>query len=349
MQNFLLLLAIVLLSALSVKRSHPTPPLHRTQTVQLRGFAALLVVLGHFWGYVATQKPALISHGETVMIFLFFSGFGIELSWQKHHYSPAQFIKNRVVKVMIPYWIVTIIILCADYLFLHRSLSWQQTGLTFAGINISTELNHLDYARWYITFLLIWYIAAGFTRNLSHTVKLTVLFSLAVLLLLFYLPITFAHQFIAYPLGVAAAVSYRRIKHRSVQTLPTSLASFCCFSLWLLLKLVVLPSTYGYIAWTKITHELAIEGINILFLTAVILLFVTLGNKGIQSRFLLFTGEISYFIFLLHGAFLIKYNPVTALLPKAPAVVLLPIFIAFIFLFALVIKKTASSIASGIV
>lgn len=50
---------------------------------------------------------------------------------------------------------------------------------------------------------------------------------------------------------------------------------------------------------------------NGLFLSlGLVVLMAYLGLKGYYSGFLGFCGSISYEIFLLHGAFLVKYNPI---------------------------------------
>jgi len=62
------------------------------------------------------------------------------------------------------------------------------------------------------------------------------------------------------------------------------------------------------------------EANSILFSFSLVIILAALGMKGYHSTFLCFCGTISYELFLLHGAFLIKYNPIiirdnTVLLP----------------------------------
>jgi len=52
------------------------------------------------------------------------------------------------------------------------------------------------------------------------------------------------------------------------------------------------------------------EGSSIAFCAALVIISATIGFYGYQSLLLSFLGTISYELFLLHGAFLIKYNPI---------------------------------------
>ncbi|MCK5807553.1 acyltransferase [bacterium] len=339
---------ILTISLLSLQKRVATPALHRSQTVQLRGLAALLVIVGHFWGYVASAKPLLISHGETVMLFLFFSGFGIELSYRKHRYTLKEFFNNRLRKVMVPYWIVTLIIIVADYLFIDRGISLTNLLLTTVGINTSTTLNHLDYARWYITFLLIWYLVSWISREFSNRNKTLFLLAAIISLFVWYRPFTFSHQFLAYPLGVFAALHYKKIKKKEFSLWQLLTIGHILLSLWAGGKVLALPASYGYIPWTEATHEVATELLNLLFLGGVLSIAAAFGKMGLQSRFLLFSGNISYYIFLLHGAFLIKYNPITALLPDAQPWVILPLFFLFIFLLSSGVKKMTETLLNRV-
>ena len=278
------------------------------------------------------------------MLFLFFSGFGIELSYRKHRYTIKEFLGNRLRKVMIPYWFVTLIIIVADYLFIDRAISPTNLLLTTVGINTSTTLNHLDYARWYITFLLIWYLISWISRNFSNRNKTLFFLAAIVALFVWYRPFTFSHQFLAYPLGVFAAIHYERIKKIEFSLWQLLATGEILLSLWAIGKVFVLPSTYGYIPWTAATHEIATEAISLLFLGGTLFIAAAFGKMGLHSRFLTSAGNISYYIFLLHGAFLIKYNPVTALLPDAQPWVILPLFFLFIFAVSVGVKKIAERI-----
>jgi peptidoglycan/LPS O-acetylase OafA/YrhL len=60
----------------------------------------------------------------------------------------------------------------------------------------------------------------------------------------------------------------------------------------------------------NITRVFLDEMNSILFCLGLISSIALLGIKGYSSRFLSLIGRYSYELFLIHGAFLIKYNPV---------------------------------------
>lgn len=161
--SFFMLLAFITLK----RRSGTASLLERDQTVQLRGFAALFVMTSHFWTHASINAPLLISKGETVYIFLFFSGFGMVVSQLKKERPFKSSLIHRVKKVMAPYWISTVFLIPLGIIIKNESYSIADIILTTAGINTYTKLNHIDYVRWYITFLII-----GTVFFTSHGIRL---------------------------------------------------------------------------------------------------------------------------------------------------------------------------------
>jgi len=203
LNNAIIWTFIFLISIITLKKEETTETiLNRHQTIQLRGFAAILVVVSHFWMHVAIKKPNLMSRGETVFLFLFFSGFGLMMSQKNRNYGIKKFILHRIDKVMIPYWGITIILVLLDIFLINKSYNFSDIAMTSFGINVTTKLNHIDYARWYITFLLTWYIFFYFAYSkLKGIWRHLFLFSAAIFLFLTYRRYTFAHQFTAFPIG----------------------------------------------------------------------------------------------------------------------------------------------------
>ena len=61
------------------------------------------------------------------------------------------------------------------------------------------------------------------------------------------------------------------------------------------------------------------------------------GARGYESRLLVLCGTVSYEVFLIHGALLIKYNPVFPLFDTAAAGIV-PAFLAWlVFLYAVAV------------
>ena len=81
------------------------------------------------------------------------SGFGLTSSVKTLNLN--KFISKRIVRVLVPYWIATVFILILDYLILGIFLQPANIVLTFIGANFNKEISHIDYVRWYVTFILV--------------------------------------------------------------------------------------------------------------------------------------------------------------------------------------------------
>lgn len=313
--NAIVWLVFIFLTLITLKK---TPGrfeiLERTQTVQLRGFAALFVMTSHFWGHAATFRPTLISKGETVYIFLFFSGFGMVISHLKKDYTLKRSLMHRIKKVMIPYWMATLILIPLGILLKNELYSFKDVAFTIFGINTYTKLNHIDYVRWYITFLIIWYFVfyiVWYPLKNRKSFRIPLYIFSIIFLFTVYRPFTFCHQFTAFPLGclVAEHIDSIRIfytKHHK-KLIVAGIASLC-FAL--LFKIAGLSIVYRYNIFSEIQLLIVQEIFNIFFLSGAIIFSGALSVNGFRSEFLYFCGLISFPFFLLHGAFLIKFNPV---------------------------------------
>ena len=121
LNNLIILCLLLGMSALRLKKSG-SGFLDRIQTGQLKGLAIVLVVLGHLRVHVS-EHPAPTYASYAVALFLFLSGFGLTMSSLKKKLGVREFFVRRLSRVMVPYWMITLIILIADYLILGRTYS----------------------------------------------------------------------------------------------------------------------------------------------------------------------------------------------------------------------------------
>ncbi len=317
--NILIILIFVVLSLLSLKKSQNLF-LGRIQTNQLKGFAIVMVVLGHLWIHVS-QNPAFLIYGSySVALFLFLSGFGLTLSSFKRKLNLKEFCSRRVSRVMIPYWIVTLLILIFDYILLKKMYTAKMMVLTFCGCNFDRGLKGIDYTRWYITLLLVCYILFFLVNN--YFKKRTCIFflfcssiTLFVLKCAGYFPIGSLYHYMAFPLGCLAAnykselISFFYDQHKYFRFVVT---------LIFMVILLLIISAYNYYTRNDLTSfsvaakiiHFVIDNIQATILYLVPTLFIGLiGTCGYKSGFLEFCGSISYELYLIHGVLLIKYNP----------------------------------------
>lgn len=314
-----------------------------SQSNQAKGIAILLIIVGHLWVHVSSQKPALVFSAEGVSLFLILSGYGLTMSHLVSPYSLKQFLSKRINRVYYPYWIATVFIIGLDYLLLNRNYSSFDILLTTVGINLSQTTKHLDYARWYITFILFWYIIFYLSTRLQSR-EHSMLFICAVALLLFPLDYYIMHfgwyQICSFPAGCIIGYNYEAIRDR-IQThhVISILAAVNGLIMVILCKLYlfgILKAFLPYLIFLFIR-----EGISILFSLSVIMLVWCWGQANLTSRFLSFTGIISYELFLLHGPLLIKYN-----FFMSGENVIFPFFIylTIIFMLSIVLNKVVKAL-----
>lgn len=305
---------------LFLKRSQEKPaPLSRLQTEQLKGMAILMVILGHLWVHVSKKGIALNFAGDAVAMFLLLSGYGLHLSSNKKIYNAKTYFAKRTERVMIPYWGTTITFLFLDYIILNKKYALTDLLMTFAGINVNTTTKHIDYVRWYITFILLWYCLYYFsTKILKENQQIIFLYICAgVLFVVSYYKMRFGwYQFFAFPSGCLIALKYKKVKNKFDKKEFKYLAAI--ISLFLLsiaiASKIMMNSLNTYTFLDEHVPSIILtffkEINSIAVSVGLIILVMLLARLQFYSRFLAFCGSISYEMFLIHGAFLIKYDPI---------------------------------------
>jgi len=214
-------------------------------------------------------------------------------------------------RVMVPYWLITILVVLLDGYLLGKTYTLQDLGLTWIGINISKPIRHLDFVRWYVTMLLAWYVLFYVAiSKIRESRRLLFLLCCAGVMFIvdYYLTHMGWYQIFAFPLGYG--VSQYLEKGSTLYTLGTHV--FACGLL--MIAIGIFYKLYLSIEIERTIPSLFYKGVcevnSILLCIGLLLLVASAGNRNLYSPFLLFCGSISYELFLLHGAFLIKYNPV---------------------------------------
>jgi peptidoglycan/LPS O-acetylase OafA/YrhL len=339
LQNFLILFIIFGFTLLLRKRE-ATTFLDRTQTDQLKGIAIILVVVGHLWVHVSEFRAYPVLGDYAVTLFLFLSGYGLSKSYTNRDLFLKEFILKRLSRVIIPYWTATIVFIFLDYTLLNKVYSEHQIILTAAGINVSQALMHIDYTRWFITLLLTYYLIFGIIYNIvkgKRAAMILLLFGLVIAALRvpkFY-PTGNLDQIFAFPLG-CLLVAYHDNISRFIRGKWYPWLTKLSWTGLALLSLILTMSKGGSNYIQKILFSI-LQGMDgLLFCMLLISIFLGLTKIKFTSSFLKFCGSISYEIYLIHGPFLIKFNPIMGIFPPAT------IYLTF-FLFLLLILGLAYS------
>jgi peptidoglycan/LPS O-acetylase OafA/YrhL len=335
--NLIILLCFFLIILITFKKSKFTL-LDTVHTTQLKGLAILFVVVGHLWVHVSKDQPIFIFGDYAVSLFLMLSGYGLTISISKRPMS-RDFYVRRLKKVMIPYWIITIIILFCDYLILSKTYSTISIVSTFAGMNFSRELSQLDYTRWFITLLLIYYVFFFvfnyFMDKLSAIIMLFFVgLVLSLLRFLKLFPIGIFDQLIAFPIGCFLAYYINTISDflSERRRYLFTYISLLIISIGLSLVLLFIKTNDFNNAIMKYLYIFIryLSGISFCF---ILILSIDFFKINYVSTFLIMCGTISYELYLIHGPILIKYNFIFPLFPAY--LIVISFFCYFLVVFIL--------------
>ena len=319
--NVLILIIFGIGLLVSLKKSE-IEFLGREQTNQLKGLAILLVVTGHLWMHVTSEKAIPILGDYGVSAFLMLSGYGLTRSSRKKTVRFASFARRRLVRVILPYWIITTSIVILDWVILDRSHSACTLISSMLCVNVAEDARHLDYTRWYITILLAnyvgFYVSYRYVRGRASLVAIWLVgFLMLIARVTKLFPLGAAHQLVAFPMGCALAHYLPEIRRfiREGRTKYRLLLVLAIASIGLSVSLLfreMLP---------KIA-SVCIDSVNALvFCCLLVVASAVMSGMSVNSRLLLFVGTISYELYLIHGPIMIKYNPVFGHLGHANVVV----------------------------
>ena len=121
LSNLLIFVLFLCVCCVCWKKTEPQKLLSKYQTDQLRGLAIILVIIGHLWEHVADAAPQMLFPDDGVSLFLLISGYGLMTSHKDKPRMSLVFLRRRLRRLMVPYWIITAFLLALDYLLLGRT------------------------------------------------------------------------------------------------------------------------------------------------------------------------------------------------------------------------------------
>lgn len=267
-------------------------------TKQLKCLAIILVIISHFVqvGFLSLPYAFLCLGGWGVSIFLLASGYGLAKSYSKNKLT--QFFNKRVLKILIPYTILTVFFLLIDYWFLHKTYSWKIIITSLLGINLDIY-NGPDPSMWFIPYILFWYTIFFLIFSTPFSKHLKSMMLIGVTCALFWIP---SNEFIfylwnsyalAFPFGVILGKYEIRLTNKSI--LLTSLLFFL---------ISIIFTEYSPSQTTLYRHFLN----SITFSIGAFFLIVFIRLKKISLNIFVFIGAISYQLYLLEWVFIDKYK-----------------------------------------
>lgn len=249
----------------------------------LRGISILLVIFQHIGGSFGTNLLTPLG-GTGVAIFLVLSGFGLNESFKKKGLD--YYWRNRIIRVFIPYFILISIISCFSSNFNIRTYL-----LDIFGIKTSY---------WYIAFLLKQYILYYIATRFFYKYRLQIIFIVSIIFI-FILPNIEAEQGLSFLLGVLISENYNRVCSSKLFTKSVLILSFFCIgSIFLAIKQLPIIREYEdhfIYNWVQLFIKLPY---------AIFFILIIHKLPIFNRKFLIFTGTISYELYLVHMIFL-KY------------------------------------------
>ena len=225
--------------------------------------------------------------GTGVALFLFISGYGLSESYKKNGLS--NYWKKKILRVLIPYFIVISLLYIFSYDF-----TWWRYLLDILGLK-----THY----WYIAFQMKWYIAFWFFSLFFLKYRACFL-ALMAIIILFLFPNIEAEQAFSFFAGCMASNKIEYLKKLSSEIyVKLAIISFIVGTFFLAIKQIPSVRACDY----EFVLNIVQCGIKLPYAVSIIC-FLKLFPKLIESRFLVFTGMISYELYLVQMPFYSDLN-----------------------------------------
>ena len=334
-QSTWIFICIFLLSVFLFYRSQKDNTLSYSRTQELKGFAIFAIIFSHIGYFLISDHqflfPLSIMAGVGVNMFLFLSGFGLTMSQMKKEETTGTFYRRRVLKLLIPFWLILISFLTLDWFVLQIGYSKEFITKAFFGIFTQAQIfNDLNSPFWYFTLILFYYLLFPIVFSKKYAwLSGIVLYGLSYTVIVMkpeflkeVLNLYKAHL-IAFPAGICIAwlsthskiisgrINISRLKHvyNKFEKIIYPLA---------LAGLLVFIGYFGI--HSKVGAEINLEqSISLLTMTAIIILFLI---KKYEYKILGLFGLYSYELYLLHWPIMSRYDIFYSYVPAWLATVL---------------------------
>lgn len=288
-------LSVVLLILLVCGGGRKTIKVRKTEfmsyefTNAIKGFAILTVIWAHSGARLHIGGIQFIA-GVGVALFLICSGYGLEKSFYKNGLN--NFFKKRLMRVCIPYWLITTL---GTIFLMHWSLKSYMERMIFVQ------------AGWYIKYILVCYFSFYILKkimikySLSERTETITLFGIFLMWFvvdsIFFvnpdMPFLAARQMLCFPMGVyMAKSSFVKTKILNYTTLFVTGGIGVLF-----MAITQLP----HINSLSILMSNLLSLLTVLPLAIAVLIVFDKAPWLVSNRFYLFSGTMSYELFLVHG------------------------------------------------
>ena len=274
--------------------------LARERTDALKGFAALLIVLGHLGQTVhgGASFPVLRHLGLfTVTVFFALSGYGLVLSYKRKGCRLSGFWKKRLLTVVLPYAIFTILYILVR-VYLGEDVSVKSILLSFVN---GTPLVRYS---WFVEVIIVIYAAFWVSGKLAKDDLSLLCFMMTVFIAVFCIgmkklgfEIYWYSTAMSFIVGMLWAHKSGEITRELKEHLPMYLVGMFT---------VLVPLVYcNRVLW--MWDDLGEELVTTVFVIFVLMLqYLVPAKSNTVTRFI---GDISFELYMSHGAFIMLLWP----------------------------------------
>lgn len=318
-QTYIFIVILVLFLIFSFKKLKNEPRFDINITNELKGLAILMIIFAHIGYFLVNDNrflfPLSVAAGIGVNLFFFLSGYGLSVSAFKKGCSVLSFYKNRVMKLIIPLWLVLMLILFSDYLVLSKIYPFNEVWHSFLGyFPVSDLYKNINSPFWFITPIIFYYLIFPLIFNKKYLYISGILLAIFSYFLLFNNSIynflistnilggdvwsLYQTHFVAFPLGLIAADLivnkniFRNIKFHVL------LKNICIFTALIIICYLAIHSGIG-------ENKLKEQSISLISSLLIVFVFVF---KDIRIRLLGLFGIYSYEIYLVHWPIMSRYD-----------------------------------------
>jgi peptidoglycan/LPS O-acetylase OafA/YrhL len=352
---FIAILVLAILLSLRKKKSEELFPVSTTN--ELKGLAILTVLFGHIGYFLISGNlflfPLSTISGVGVDLFLFLSGYGLTVSALKKSRTIGNFYKDRLLKLLVPFWIVLIIFFLLDFFVLNKAYSLSYIVSSFLGFFSTANMqNDINSPLWYFTFILFYYLIFPLVFSKKRPwISAIIIYLISYVLLAsnfgFISGVSYFYgtHYWAFPIGILIgglmhnAKTLPRLAAQALAKIKTNklLSLLKNIGYWILILALIFIIAYN--SYSGMGRDSGHEQLVSIISTLSFVLLFLLKNREIRLFNLL--GLYSYEIYLLHWPILSRYDIFFKSLPGCLAMTLY--LILFIFL-GWLLKKASEKI-----
>lgn len=257
----------------------------------LKGVTAIAVIIHHISQITKDLNLLYLFFyigNITVGIFFFLSGYGLAIQLSKNKNYLNGFWKNRIHRLIIPFIVTNIIFIFAAY---YHGANYSLLDIVFYIVGIKL----IDPFAWYIP--VIFWLYFSFWISFKFFKKRIFQYAILLLLILCYIATQVLNHgagfvsIFCFPLGILYALNVDRKLPVNQYIVASIFAIFFIFFFYQTTLIVHFNTIYALL-------------IGILFCISFVLMIVFFVSKlDLKNKFLMFLGNISLELYLIHGIF----------------------------------------------